>query len=156
MGHPGSCPLMKFHALPGPAMGCPYDAVGMQRALDSAIGLPSSSTSASWMLWFLIPADVRSKRMLPSPTAESNTAVRSRNVVPGGSPGLGDPPGTTPKFRDMGYSILIFRNRQVLSRIAIAQTTAAPISALCTLNALSMPRPKSGRPLGPSESSVEV
>jgi hypothetical protein len=34
---------MKFHALGGPAMGCPYDAVGMQRALDSAIGLPSRS-----------------------------------------------------------------------------------------------------------------
>jgi hypothetical protein len=40
-------------------MGCPYDAVGMQRALDSAIGLPSRSTSASWMLVFLMPAEVR-------------------------------------------------------------------------------------------------
>src|SRR5689334_17210100 len=65
MGHLGSCPLMKFHALPGPAMGCPYDAVGMQRALDSAIGLPSSSTSASWMLAFLMPADVSRNRMMP-------------------------------------------------------------------------------------------
>ena len=27
-------------------MGCPYAAVGMQRALDSAIGLPRRSTSA--------------------------------------------------------------------------------------------------------------
>src|SRR5947207_550680 len=34
-------------------------AVGMKRALDSAIGLPSRSTSASWMLRFLIPDDVR-------------------------------------------------------------------------------------------------
>lgn len=40
-------------------MGCPYEAVGMQRALDSAIGLPNRSTSALWMLVFLMPADVR-------------------------------------------------------------------------------------------------
>ena len=40
--------------------GCPYPAVGMQRALDSAIGLPRRSTSASWMLAFLMPADVSS------------------------------------------------------------------------------------------------
>jgi hypothetical protein len=65
IGQRGSCPLMKFHALWGPAMGCPYDAVGMQRALDSAIGLPSRSTSASWMLVFLIPADVRRNFMPP-------------------------------------------------------------------------------------------
>ena len=39
--------------------GLAYAAVGMQRALDSAIGLPRSSTSASWMLVFLMPADVR-------------------------------------------------------------------------------------------------
>ena len=46
-------------------MGCPYAAVGMQRALDSAIGLPSRSTSALWMLVFLMPADVRSNFMMP-------------------------------------------------------------------------------------------
>ena len=46
-------------------MGCPYAAVGMQRALDSAIGLPRRSTSALWMLVFLMPADVRSSLMLP-------------------------------------------------------------------------------------------
>ena len=40
-------------------MGCPYNAVGMQRASDSAIGLPSSSTIALWMLAFLMPAEVR-------------------------------------------------------------------------------------------------
>ena len=34
-------------------------AVGIKRALDSAIGLSSRSTSASWILLFLIPADVR-------------------------------------------------------------------------------------------------
>src|SRR5437588_364774 len=42
-------------------------AVGMKRALESAIGLPSRSTRASRMLPFLIPADVRSALMfLPS------------------------------------------------------------------------------------------
>src|SRR5256714_11627992 len=56
---------MKRHAPPGLPWGCPYPAVGMQRALDSAIGLPSRSTSASWMLVFLIPADVRRNLKLP-------------------------------------------------------------------------------------------
>src|ERR687895_2827346 len=63
MGVLGSCPLMNRHAAPGPAMGCAYAAVGMQRALDSAIGLPRRSTSASWMLAFLMPADVSRNRM---------------------------------------------------------------------------------------------
>jgi hypothetical protein len=31
----------------------------MQRALDSAIGLPRSPIRASWMLVFLMPAEVR-------------------------------------------------------------------------------------------------
>ena len=65
MGVSGSCPAMNRHAAAGPAMGCPYVAVGMQRALDSAIGLPSNSTSALWMLGFLMPADVRRSLMLP-------------------------------------------------------------------------------------------
>ena len=64
-GASGSCPLMKRHALTGPTWGCPYPAVGMQRALDSAIGLPSRSTSALWMLAFLMPADVSRSFMLP-------------------------------------------------------------------------------------------
>src|SRR5215469_3749475 len=64
MGFSGSRPLMNCHApTPGPAMGCPYIAVGMHRALESAIGLPSKSTSALWMLVFLMPADVSSNRM---------------------------------------------------------------------------------------------
>src|SRR5829696_3935140 len=65
MGVLGSCPLMNRHAAPGPAIGCPYAAVGMQRALDSAIGLPRRSTSASWMLAFWMPAEVRSNLMMP-------------------------------------------------------------------------------------------
>ena len=36
-----------------------YAAVGMQRALHSAIGLLRRPTRASWMLGFLMPADVR-------------------------------------------------------------------------------------------------
>src|SRR2546430_3569651 len=59
------CPVMKRHAPPGLPMGCPYPAVGMQRALESAIGLPRRSTSALWMLVFLMPAEVRRSLMLP-------------------------------------------------------------------------------------------
>lgn len=39
----------------------------MHPALDSAIGLPSKSSSASWMLWFLMPAEVRGNLMTPLP-----------------------------------------------------------------------------------------
>jgi hypothetical protein len=35
----------------------------MQRALDAAIGLPKRPTSASWMLAFLMPAEVRRSSM---------------------------------------------------------------------------------------------
>jgi len=66
--HIGSAdpPVMNRHApAPGPAMGCPYIAVGMQSALDSTIGLPSKSTSALRMLAFLMPADVRRNLILP-------------------------------------------------------------------------------------------
>src|SRR5205823_14949617 len=65
MGVLASRPLMNRHAAPGPAMGCPYAAVGMQRALASSIGLPRRSTSALWMLVFLMPAEVRRNLMLP-------------------------------------------------------------------------------------------
>src|SRR6187551_3443204 len=65
VGVPDSCPLMHRHAWRGPAMGCPYNAVGMQRASHSAVGLPSSSTSALWMLAFFMPADVRRSFKLP-------------------------------------------------------------------------------------------
>src|ERR1700756_2745022 len=59
-----SCPVIQRHAAPGPAQGCPYAAVGMMRALDSAIGLPRRSTSALWMLGLLMPPDVRSNLKL--------------------------------------------------------------------------------------------
>src|ERR1043166_8976271 len=38
----------------------------MQSALDSAIGLPSSSTSASWMLGLLMPDEQRRNFTMPS------------------------------------------------------------------------------------------
>src|SRR5438874_12105709 len=58
-----SRPLISRHAMPAPP-GMAYAAVGMQRALDSAIGFPIRSTSASWMLVFLMPADVRRNFMM--------------------------------------------------------------------------------------------
>ena len=51
--HPSShmgvvaCPVMNRYAPRMPPGACPYDAVGMQRASHSAIGLPSSSSIAS-------------------------------------------------------------------------------------------------------------
>src|SRR6266540_6851131 len=64
MGVLASRPLMNRHAWPAPS-GLAYIAVGMQRASDSAIGLPRRSTSASWMLVFLMPAEVRRYFMMP-------------------------------------------------------------------------------------------
>src|ERR1051326_2978158 len=52
----------------------------MQRALDSAIGLPSSSTSASWMLELLMPDEQRRNFMLPP------MRVRNRLAVETGTP----------------------------------------------------------------------
>ena len=55
---------MNRHAPTGVPVGFPYDAVGIQSALASAIGLPMRSTNASWMLAFLMPADVSSNFMV--------------------------------------------------------------------------------------------
>jgi hypothetical protein len=70
-------PLMNRQApTPGPTMGCPYCAVGMHRALESAIGLPRRSTNARWMLAFLTPADVRrSLKMPPDSSATERSDV---------------------------------------------------------------------------------
>src|SRR5919201_3214651 len=46
-----------------PGNGC--TPVGMQRALDSAIGLPRSSTNASWMLGLLMPEEQRRNLTMP-------------------------------------------------------------------------------------------
>src|SRR5206468_3133954 len=57
-------PLMNRKTCEGsPGKGC--TPVGMQRALDSAIGLPSSSTSASWMLGLLMPEEQRRNLTMP-------------------------------------------------------------------------------------------
>ena len=64
-------PLMNCHARsPGPTEGCPYIAVGMHRALQSAIGLPSSSTSAPRILALVTPPDVEE--------AHGSSPIRSR------------------------------------------------------------------------------
>jgi hypothetical protein len=57
---------MNRHAMSAPP-GKAYEAVGMHRALDSATGLPRRSTSAPWMLMFVMPADVSSSLMMPLP-----------------------------------------------------------------------------------------
>src|SRR5215471_853835 len=95
-------PVMNRLAAAGPPIGCPYDAVGMQRALDSAIGLPSRPVSASWMLVFLIPADVRRSFTVALPSLyrrpasmahlltrlELGVAVRARSPIAGRRSGL--------------------------------------------------------------------
>src|SRR4029077_3684193 len=58
----GSRPAMNRHAWKAPSR-LAYAAVGMQRALDSAIGLPRRSTSAARMLGVLKPAEVRRRRI---------------------------------------------------------------------------------------------
>jgi hypothetical protein len=49
---------------PGPTIGCPYWAVAMHSAVDSAIGLLRCLTSASRMLTFVIPPEVRRRFMV--------------------------------------------------------------------------------------------
>src|SRR4051812_25820873 len=60
-------PLMKRHGPAGVAQGGLYPAVGIQSALDSAIGLPKRATSASRRLLFLTPAEVSSSFTRPFP-----------------------------------------------------------------------------------------
>src|SRR6185503_15120466 len=76
IGHLGSLPLMKFHARSGPLNGCPYPAVGIHRALQSAIGLPRRSSSALWMLRFLMPADVSRYFMMILSQLSKTSSVR--------------------------------------------------------------------------------
>src|SRR6266536_2144367 len=97
MGVLASRPLMNRHAWPAPS-GLAYIAVGMQRASDSAIGLPRRSTSASWMLVFLMPAEVRRNLMLPPgviTAGENGPEPRQPSLIQGSfrNAGLGDPPG---------------------------------------------------------------
>src|SRR5262249_8574561 len=58
--------------------------VGMQSAFDSAIGLPSSSTSASWMLGLLIP-DEQSRNFTMPPVSSNcrrDLSMRVRTYFP--------------------------------------------------------------------------
>jgi hypothetical protein len=57
-------PLINCHAMLAPP-GKAYIAVGMMSALDSAIGLPRRLTSSSWILEFMMPAEVSSNFMMP-------------------------------------------------------------------------------------------
>src|SRR5271165_1989695 len=59
-----ACPLMNRQA-PAAPPGLAYDAVGMQRALHSAIDLPRRSTSALWIRVFLTPAEVSRNFKMP-------------------------------------------------------------------------------------------
>jgi hypothetical protein len=61
----GGSPTTKPRTEAGPHTEWPHCAVGMQSALDSAIGLPSRSTSAVWMLGFVTPPDVSSNFIIP-------------------------------------------------------------------------------------------
>jgi hypothetical protein len=64
----GDRPAMKRQAEAGVHMEWPHSAVGIQRALEPAIGLPNRSISASRMLVFVTPRDVRRGLTLASCT----------------------------------------------------------------------------------------
>src|SRR5262245_18631908 len=67
----------------------------MQRALDSAIGLPRRSTNALWIVVFLMPAEVSRNFMIP-------LCRHSLGLVCccGPAPGRGDEPsGSSPRPR---------------------------------------------------------
>src|SRR3954470_11644909 len=104
-------PVMNRHAPPGLPIGCPYPAVGMQRALDSAIGLPRRSTSASWMLVFLMPADVRRNLMLPPEvsTAGELSARKDPYAVETGRPPKTHRLRPDPVLRPEGTSRILAR-----------------------------------------------
>src|SRR4051812_8652315 len=59
------CSVMKLQAEAGVHQGWPYSAVGMHSAVESSIGLPNRLTSASRMLVFVTPPDVRRSFKLP-------------------------------------------------------------------------------------------
>ncbi len=66
----GGMPLTKPRTEAGPHIGWPHCAVGIQRAVESVIGLPNRSTSALRMLEFVIPPDVRSSFKIPPDVTE--------------------------------------------------------------------------------------
>src|SRR5437867_3384937 len=77
---PPTDPVMKRYTYEGPpAKGC--TPVGMQRALDSAIGLPRRSTKALAMLTLVMPLEVR--RILMRAFLSRLHLVRNRSFPPG-------------------------------------------------------------------------
>jgi hypothetical protein len=62
----GGRPLTNPRAETGPHMGWPHCAVGTHSAMASAVGFPSRSTSASRMLGFVTPPDVRRSFKMPT------------------------------------------------------------------------------------------
>src|SRR5215472_15120097 len=96
-------PQTAAHARSAPP-GNGYIAVGMTRALDSSIGLPSRPTSASWMVVFAMPDEVR-RSFTPSPLCRAVTSgspPACRSWIPGrrawscGSPPRRAGPSSTP------------------------------------------------------------
>src|SRR5690348_8178094 len=72
-------PRMKRYAIVAPTEKG-YTAVGMQRALHSAIGLPSRSTSALWILAFLMPAEVSRNFNDLSPWRDTRLARKNETI----------------------------------------------------------------------------
>src|SRR3954447_23656797 len=77
-------PQIARHAPPAPS-GKGYIAVGMMRALDSAIGFPRRPTSASSMLGLLMPEEVRRTFIRPPGVAAAGeNALGAYGSVRGG------------------------------------------------------------------------
>src|SRR6266536_3318735 len=88
--------------MPAPP-GMAYTAVGMQRALESAIGLPSRSTRALRMLSLLMPAEVRRYFMMPLLAACPERLLPERRLPEFDLVSLGiDDPTERALFRGLG------------------------------------------------------
>ena len=78
----GGMPLTKPRTEAGPHIGWPHCAVGMQRAVESVIGLPSRSTSASRMLEFVIAPGREKQLQDPSRCECDGMVVRRIDLGP--------------------------------------------------------------------------
>src|SRR4051794_2862204 len=74
------CAVMKRQAEAGVHQGWPYSAVGIHSAVESSIGLPSNLTSASRMLVFVTPPDVRRSFKLPPEFVDGFARGRDRQA----------------------------------------------------------------------------
>src|SRR3954453_3139305 len=75
----GGIPLTKPRTEAGPHLGWPHCAVGMHRALESAMGLPNRPINASRMLRFVTPPDVRSSFKVPPARAPDTSGKDCRD-----------------------------------------------------------------------------